>query len=191
MTDTDYPRFEVVFGGNDAYREALVVDAEEFISVKSFKAKGKRLTTFEVETINELEPVRFKEKIEDIESEEDAGESINEITDKEIDKVTDLTLETGNLVEVEISEESEEIEIIESPEIQEEELIQAKPKIKTLKEEKEIKSAKPENIEPKKIAEKPLKEKKEKPAKIMNEKADEETDKKRNIDDINGQLTLF
>ncbi|MBN2766577.1 MAG: DNA gyrase/topoisomerase IV subunit A [Paludibacteraceae bacterium] len=62
ITDVDYPRFEVQFGGNDAYREALVVDAEEFIGVKSFKAKGKRLTTFEVETINELEPVRFKEK---------------------------------------------------------------------------------------------------------------------------------
>ncbi len=65
MSDIDYPRFEVVFGGNDAYREVLVVDAEEFIGVKSFKAKGKRLTTFEVETINELEPIRFKEKAEE------------------------------------------------------------------------------------------------------------------------------
>ncbi|MBP8903946.1 MAG: DNA gyrase/topoisomerase IV subunit A [Paludibacteraceae bacterium] len=55
-----YPRIEVVFGGGDAFREALVIDADEFISVKSFKAKGKRLTTFEVESINELEPIRFK-----------------------------------------------------------------------------------------------------------------------------------
>lgn len=60
LTDTDYPRIEVVYGGNDAYREALIVDAEEFIGVKSFKAKGKRLTIFEVETINELEPLRFR-----------------------------------------------------------------------------------------------------------------------------------
>jgi topoisomerase-4 subunit A len=60
MTDVDYPRIEVIFGGNDAYREALVIDADDFIGVKSFKAKGKRLSTFEVETINELEPVRFK-----------------------------------------------------------------------------------------------------------------------------------
>jgi len=65
MSDVDFPRFEVVFGGNDAFREALVVDAEEFISVKSYKAKGKRLTTFEVETINELEPIRFAPKKED------------------------------------------------------------------------------------------------------------------------------
>ncbi len=62
ISDADYPRFEVVFGGNDAYREALVIDAEEFVGVKSFKAKGKRLTTFEVEAINELEPVRFREE---------------------------------------------------------------------------------------------------------------------------------
>ena len=55
-----YPRIEVVFGGGDAFREALVIDADEFISVKSFKAKGKRLTTFEVESINELEPIRIK-----------------------------------------------------------------------------------------------------------------------------------
>jgi topoisomerase-4 subunit A len=60
MSDVDYPRFEVNFGGNDAYREALVVDAYEFIGVKSYKAKGKRLSTFEVESINELEAIRFK-----------------------------------------------------------------------------------------------------------------------------------
>lgn len=61
LSDVDYPRFEVVMGGNDSYREALVVDADEFIGVKSVKAKGKRLTTFEVSVIKELEPVRFNE----------------------------------------------------------------------------------------------------------------------------------
>lgn len=60
MSGVDYPRIEVVFGGNDAYREPLEVDAEEFIGVKSFKAKGKRLSTFDIATINELEPLRFK-----------------------------------------------------------------------------------------------------------------------------------
>ena len=60
MSGEDFPRFELTFGGGDAFREALVIDAEEFISVKSYKAKGKRLTTYEIEAINELEPVRFK-----------------------------------------------------------------------------------------------------------------------------------
>lgn len=64
LSDEDYPRFEVIFDARDAHREALVVDAEEFIGVKSFKAKGKRLTTFDVKTINELEPLRFKEPVE-------------------------------------------------------------------------------------------------------------------------------
>lgn len=59
LTDETYPRIEVVFGGHDAFREPLVLDAEEFIAVKGFKAKGKRITTFEVETVNELEPTRF------------------------------------------------------------------------------------------------------------------------------------
>jgi len=59
LTDEVYPRIEVTFGGHDSFREPMVVDAEEFIAVKSYKAKGKRLTTYEISTVNELEPVRF------------------------------------------------------------------------------------------------------------------------------------
>jgi len=61
LTDEAYPRIEVVFGGNDSFRESLIIDADEFIGVKGFKAKGKRITTFEVKTMNELEPVRFSD----------------------------------------------------------------------------------------------------------------------------------
>ena len=75
MTDVDFPRFEVVMGGNDAYRDALVVDGEEFIGVKSYKAKGKRLTTFEVETVNELEPIRFAPVKEENAEENDGAEN--------------------------------------------------------------------------------------------------------------------
>ena len=88
MSDVDFPRLEVVFGGNDAYREALVVDAEEFIGVKSFKAKGKRLTTFEVETINELDPVRFapaKEQNPDGGDDKDNVEQTSENEDVMVD----------------------------------------------------------------------------------------------------------
>jgi topoisomerase-4 subunit A len=59
LTDEIYPRIEAVFGGLDSFREPLLIDAEEFVGVKSFKAKGKRISTFEIQTINELEPVRF------------------------------------------------------------------------------------------------------------------------------------
>ncbi len=61
LTDTVYPRFEIKFGGNDSFREPLTIDIDEFITVKGFKAHGKRISTFEIESIKELEPLRFPE----------------------------------------------------------------------------------------------------------------------------------
>ena len=58
LTDTPFPRLRVTYGGADAFRDPLEVDAESFIGVKSFKAKGKRLTTCAVEKVEELEPLR-------------------------------------------------------------------------------------------------------------------------------------
>lgn len=70
LTDECYPRLEVVFGGHDNFRDPMVIEADEFIAVKGFKAKGKRLTTYTIETINELEPTRQPEPVpEDKESE--------------------------------------------------------------------------------------------------------------------------
>jgi len=65
LTDTVYPRIQVTFGGRDSYREGLEIDAEEFIAVKGFKAKGKRISTFEIGDIAELEPLRFPEPEEE------------------------------------------------------------------------------------------------------------------------------
>ncbi len=59
LTDEVFPRVEIVFGGNDSFRDPLIIEAEEFIGVKGFKAKGKRISTFEIQTINELEPTRY------------------------------------------------------------------------------------------------------------------------------------
>lgn len=59
LTDTFYPRLEVAFGGADSVRPSLEIDAEEFIAVKGFKAKGKRISTYNVEAVTELEPTRF------------------------------------------------------------------------------------------------------------------------------------
>lgn len=61
MSTQVYPRLQVLFGGKDAEREPQEIDVEEFIGVKSFKAKGKRLTTFEIKDVIELEPTRFPE----------------------------------------------------------------------------------------------------------------------------------
>lgn len=61
LTDVPYPRVRLTYGGVDAVRPAEEIDAEQFIGQKSFKAKGKRLTTWKVEKIEELEPTRFPE----------------------------------------------------------------------------------------------------------------------------------
>ncbi len=61
LTDTPFPRLEVTFGGPDATRPSVEIDAEEFIGVKSFKAKGKRITNWQLGDVTELEPVRFPE----------------------------------------------------------------------------------------------------------------------------------
>ncbi len=91
LTDTVYPRLQITYGGNDEFRGSEEVDAEQFISVKGFKAKGKRLTTFQVENIIELEPTRFPEPMEeqgdDEEEEEenldpDAGKSQQQVLDE-------------------------------------------------------------------------------------------------------------
>ena len=58
LTDVAFPRLLVTMGGNDSFREPIEVDAEEFISVKSFKARGKRVTTNNVAKVEELEPTR-------------------------------------------------------------------------------------------------------------------------------------
>ena len=90
ITDVVYPRIQVTFGGSDAFREALEIDVVDFIGVKSYKAKGKRITTFAVEQISELEPIRFPEETEAVEEEPeesqiedpDQGKSESDIIDE-------------------------------------------------------------------------------------------------------------
>lgn len=61
LSDEPGLHVEVMFGGADAVRPPLDVVAAEFVAVKSFKAKGKRLTTFAIDHITELEPVAVPE----------------------------------------------------------------------------------------------------------------------------------
>jgi topoisomerase-4 subunit A len=162
MSDVDFPRFEVLMGGNDAYREALVVDAEEFIGVKSYKAKGKRLTTLEVETINELEPVRFApvkpEALDENNGNEgDGGAEETEVADE---VVTDIALLE------ETSEEISEVEAIIEPASTNIELPKEKP-VK-IKKEKPLKSVSNDSTLP-----------------------DDSIDGGRSNENGSGQLTLF
>jgi len=76
ITWVHYPRLEIEFGGKNSERENEIIEVAEFIGVKSFKAKGKRLTTYSVENIKELEPVvKDEDDKEEILSEEDQESS--------------------------------------------------------------------------------------------------------------------
>jgi topoisomerase-4 subunit A len=91
LTDVVFPRVKVIFGGNDDYREPLEIDVEEFIGVKSYKAKGKRINNFEVKTVEELEPLRFPEPEPEetmkVEIEDENGDS--QISDEDLrDEIT-------------------------------------------------------------------------------------------------------
>jgi topoisomerase IV subunit A len=61
LTEVEYPRLEIKFGGKHKDRSNEIIEVAEFIGVKSFKAKGKRLTSFMVDNIQEIEPVVKKE----------------------------------------------------------------------------------------------------------------------------------
>ena len=65
LTDTPYPRIQLTYGGADEFRGSEEIDAEQFIAVKGYKAKGKRLTTYCLESVVELEPTRFPEEAEE------------------------------------------------------------------------------------------------------------------------------
>jgi len=57
LTEVEYPRLEISFGGKNEGRKHEIIEVAEFIGVKSYRAKGKRLSNYSVTDIRELEPV--------------------------------------------------------------------------------------------------------------------------------------
>ena len=78
ITWVRYPRLEIEFSGVNNDRENEIIEVAEFISVKSWKAKGKRLTNYEVGKVIEIEPVV---KDEDDKPEESEHEGSNDTID--------------------------------------------------------------------------------------------------------------
>ena len=74
LTDEQNPMIRITFGGADAVRGTEEVDAEQFVGVKSFKAKGRRLSTWLVAKVEELEPIRKPEPETEDEPENDINE---------------------------------------------------------------------------------------------------------------------
>ena len=60
ITEVEYPRLEVKFGGKNKDRDPEIIEVAEFIGVKSYKARGKRLSNYEVKVVEELEPLKVE-----------------------------------------------------------------------------------------------------------------------------------
>ena len=95
ISDNVYPRFKVVFGGADKSKPAMEIDVEEFIGVKGIKAKGKRISTFEVGEVIELEPTHWPEpEAEESEPEEETQDDAPDASggdDNDSDVLDELT----------------------------------------------------------------------------------------------------
>ncbi len=96
ISDNVYPRFKVVFGGADKSKPAMEIDVEEFIGVKGIKAKGKRISTFEVGEVIELEPTRWPEPVEedaepDDDEPQDGAPDTSDGDDNDSDVLDELT----------------------------------------------------------------------------------------------------
>ncbi|MBR5657721.1 MAG: DNA gyrase/topoisomerase IV subunit A [Prevotella sp.] len=166
FSDHPYPRIRITFGGIDKHREPMDIEIEEFVMVKSFKAKGKRITTWKIANITELEPTRQPEP--EIVEEENNGDDVEEdetTETAEVQENVDTSEEVESQKEVEtskdvVSDDVETKEDEESPEVVDEEStvedvqpVEEKP----VKEEQPIED---EPIEEKPVEEQPIKEKK-------------------------------
>jgi topoisomerase-4 subunit A len=80
-------QLQLTYKGAHENRPADLIDVEEFVGIKSCKAKGKRLTTFDVATLTFIEPEIVEpeepEEVEPIEGEE----SIIDVTDGDVEEV--------------------------------------------------------------------------------------------------------
>jgi topoisomerase-4 subunit A len=77
ITEVEYPRFEVKFGGDHSHRNNEIIEVAKFIGVKSYKAKGKRLSNYEVAVVKELEPIMTKAEQEEERVNEETKDIIN------------------------------------------------------------------------------------------------------------------
>lgn len=93
LSDNPGARFELNFSEPDTFRGPVEIHSHEFIAVKSFRAKGKRLTTYPLDSIKELEPDEIEEPEDEIMEgpvtetdepviDEDDGKSEEEVRDE-------------------------------------------------------------------------------------------------------------
>ena len=83
VTERAGATLEITYKGAHASRPADRIDVDEFVGVKSHRAKGKRLTTYEVDTVRMIEPELPPEP----DPSEDGDADADQLTDALIDDV--------------------------------------------------------------------------------------------------------
>jgi topoisomerase-4 subunit A len=58
-----YPQFELTFGGSDKDKAPEIIDIEQFISIKSYKARGNKASSKHVKKIKEIEPLKKENEL--------------------------------------------------------------------------------------------------------------------------------
>ena len=91
LTDQPFPRFCLHYAAPDDFRDPLEIDAETFVGVKSYKAKGKRVTTLNVEKVEELEPTRWPKPQEGNQEDREPEENSEAPTIAEVRETTTIT----------------------------------------------------------------------------------------------------
>ena len=94
LTDSPAPQLKVTLGGNDQFRDPIMVDANEFIGLKSYKAKGKRITTWTIDTIEELPqpaPEIAAEETKEAEPDQNSpiGQMLFDLSETDYEETTD------------------------------------------------------------------------------------------------------
>src|SRR6056297_1860950 len=80
ITEEEYPRLEVSFGGKHKNRDSEIIEIADFIGVKSYKARGKRLSNYEVKVVKELEPLIKEDEVKPKESTDDDQDDTSQMS---------------------------------------------------------------------------------------------------------------
>ncbi len=84
ITEVEYPRLELKFGGRNKNRDSEIIEVADFIGVKSYKARGKRLSRYEVSLISELDPIINPDEKTDYQEEEASSADEKRIEDTQM-----------------------------------------------------------------------------------------------------------
>lgn len=72
-----WPQVEIAFGGSYAHRLNEIIDVSEFIGVKSFRARGKRVTPYEIGEVKFIEPLQKEEPMDESADDLEGAESVD------------------------------------------------------------------------------------------------------------------